>query len=113
MAKKKTFAKGIDAILGGSSQTATLDKKAKKENSDESLETPYNETENSTIDQTEPLKLTTKTTLRLEDELLDTVRALAYWERKSMTEVISDALRTYFKSVGEERIETAINAHKS
>ncbi len=95
--KKKSFAKGIDAILGGSSSSSVLEEEPKKE------ETPV---------ETEPPKMVTKVTLRLEDELLDTVRALAYWERTSMTDVVSEALKTHFKALGEERIESALSAHK-
>lgn len=95
--KKKSFAKGIDAILGGSAPTATIEQEPEKK--EEAIKPP-------------PSKMVTKVTLRLEDELIDVVKALAYWERTSMTEVISEALKTHFKSLGEERIETALSAHK-
>ena len=105
MAKRKSFSQGIDAILGGS-QASTAVAEDEPVAAEELTPEPAPEPD------TEPAKLVSKVTIRLEDELLDTVRALAFWERKTMTEVFSEALATHFKSLGEEHIEMALNSHK-
>jgi hypothetical protein len=40
----------------------------------------------------------TKVTIRINDQLLFQLKELAYWDRKTLTEIISDALTTHIKS---------------
>jgi len=46
-------------------------------------------------------------------ESLERVRAVAYWERRAIKDVVDDALTQFFESKGEEYIEIAVDAWRA
>lgn len=89
---KKNFSEGIESFLGGS----ILEKPQKK----------------IVKDQIEKIPLV-KTSFRTKKTLLDTIRALAYWERKKVRDVLEDCLQVYIDQQPESNIEQALENYKN
>jgi len=53
-----------------------------------------------------------RVTLYMPDEMLDKIRALAFWERKKIKDVICDGLGKYLASKGEEYVDTALEEYQ-
>lgn len=50
----------------------------------------------------------TRATFIVKEEMLEKVKALAYWDRVQMKEVINDALEVYFRKKGENFVREAL-----
>jgi hypothetical protein len=91
MAGRKNFAKGIEAFLGEQDRL----------------------NEKPTIQKLTRKNVETRTTFILEVELLELIKALAYWERKSLKQIVKSALKDYLDSKGGEYIKNALNNYRS
>jgi predicted DNA-binding protein len=90
---KKSFAKGIDAFLGvDKNNTSTPKEDSLKENIKE--------------------KQLIRTTLRIDPELITKLKALAYWNRQTATDLISKALNQFVESFEHEHLSLALNKYK-
>ena len=54
----------------------------------------------------------TRATFILKEDLLEKVKAIAYWDRQQIKTVISDALESYLDKKGEKYMQTALNEFK-
>lgn len=81
---KKNFKSGMDLLLQGSKNHIEAEKKAEK-----NLSQPYN----------------TKATYYFNAETLQSIKAIAYYDRITIGEVIDHALRKYVQTY--EQLETA------
>lgn len=110
MSKKKSFGRGIDAILGES----PISESPKRSEENVALMAPKKpeEVRPEKPAKPSPSPVTTKVTLRLSNELVEKIKALAYWERKSMTEVYIDAFDSHFDKLGSDHMEMAIDSYK-
>jgi hypothetical protein len=90
MAGRKNFAKGIEAFLG---------------EQDRSHEKPI-------VQKMTRKNVETRTTFILDIELLELVKALAYWERKPLKQIVKNALKDYLTSKGDQYIENALNDYR-
>jgi hypothetical protein len=94
---KKNFSKGIDSFFSPDSISTTQE----KESPEESVLPSKIENEK-------------RATFLIEIEQLDTLKALAYWERKIHKQVLKEALDKYFLHKGEEKMKEALeNYHKA
>jgi hypothetical protein len=89
---KKSFAKGIDAFLGVDEN----ENSTSEDNSNENLKD----------------KELVRTTFRIDPELIMQLKALAYWERQTTTNLISKALKQFVGSFEQEHLSVAINKYK-
>ena len=55
----------------------------------------------------------TRYTYRARRESLEKLRALAYFDRESVTDFIEKMCKTYFSQVGEEKIQEALQAYNT
>jgi hypothetical protein len=83
---KKNFGDGIDALFRGTKINTTKKDKIKSSVS--------------------------RTTILLDNELLTMVRALAYWERKSLRDFIAEALHLKISHMDSDTINTALNQYQ-
>ena len=90
--KRKSFGEGINAIFGSSEEEV-------EETSVETKSKPKKIERNKVIE--------TRTTLRLDVDILEDMRAVAYWERKPMKKVLSEALDAFFSEKGEKYMQDA------
>ena len=97
--KRKSFGSGIDAIFGA----ATADPEEKIVEEPVEKKTPEKVTKKAS-------SLETRTTLRLEVDVLEKMRAVAYWERKPMKKVLSEALEAYFVGKGDPYMKAAMDS---
>ncbi|MGK5593759.1 MAG: hypothetical protein ACSNEK_00175 [Parachlamydiaceae bacterium] len=81
---KKNFSKGIHAILGDD-EDSIRKPKASIKNDDTS----------------------SRTTIFLDTATHETLKAIAYWERRSLTSVIKESLQAYIENKGTKYIEEA------
>lgn len=105
---KKSF-RGVDAILGG------LDQNDPGISTLESLELNRSINNEKNKQPREEAKTTkgssdVRSTMIFNYDHLDSLRALAYWERKSMKMVLEDALSFYFGLKGEEYMNKALTS---
>lgn len=54
----------------------------------------------------------TRATFILKEDMLEKLKAIAYWDRKQIKSVISDALEEYFEKKGEKYMEIALKEFK-
>jgi hypothetical protein len=54
----------------------------------------------------------TRATFIIKEDLLEKVKAIAYWDRQQIKSVISDALESYLDKKGEKYMQTALNEFK-
>lgn len=87
---KKNFSQGIDAILGLGNHKSSSQSKS--------------------VDAQQDL---IRTTFRMEPDLMEQIKALAYWERLTTTQVISKALKQFLDSQEKKVLEEAIHQYKS
>lgn len=90
MAGRKNFAKGIEAFLG---------------EQDRLNEKPM-------IQKLTRKNMETRTTFILEVELLETVKALAYWERKPLKQIVKAALEEYLDLKDDSYLKNALNSYR-
>jgi hypothetical protein len=50
--------------------------------------------------------------VRLDQQIVHKVRAIAYWQRISQRELIEQALKKHFEDLGKQEIERAINEYE-
>jgi hypothetical protein len=86
---KKSFGNGIDAIFSGKKMKIHPLKTKKNKSSD------------------------IRTTIILESDLLEVVKALSYWERKSIRQIITEALNAKISSMDPDTIKTAVEKYQS
>lgn len=102
---KKSFKGGIDGLLGGDTKAASPNKKGTrgrpKTNFKEVTKTSQKGTKENE----------TRATFIVNEEVLEKVKALAYWERTSIKEVLAEALADHIKSKKSE-VTKAVNAYK-
>lgn len=103
---KKSF-RGVDAILGGIDQNdpgitrnGSINDRLHKEQGNKNHPRDETETSKGSSD--------VRSTMIFNAYHLDRLRALAYWERKSMKSVLEDALSSYFGLKGEDYVEKAL-----
>lgn len=53
------------------------------------------------------------TTFRIDVELMETIKAVAYWERKKIQDVLDDALRDYLTQIPKQELTKAKKAYSS
>ena len=53
------------------------------------------------------------TTFRIDVELMESIKAVAYWERKKIQDVLDDALRDYISQVPKPQLTKAKKAYSS
>lgn len=78
---KKSF-KGIEAILNGNPEKKAVPK------------------DNNGI---------IRTTFRLREDLIEQIKAIAYWERSTTTAIITDALQQFIASKGKNQLKEALD----
>lgn len=101
---KKDFKKGINALLGGSEKKPKPIEKPIPEPKE--VEAPV---ATATIERPKnPEKTEARTTFILDTELLERLKALAYWERLPAKAIVKDALEQYLSSKGETYVEKAV-----
>lgn len=69
---KKTFTTGIDSVLGSPAETPTPDKPTKPQSH--------------------------RATFIMDEADVEKIRAIAYWERRKVTAVANDMIKSYLKS---------------
>ena len=94
MAKKK-FSKGIDAVLGGVTQS--YDDSPKKKSLQD--------------DPPEKKQQTVRTTLIVDEEILNTIKAIAYWERKTVTALFTELMTDFINTHSKSYLKTALNGY--
>jgi hypothetical protein len=87
---KKDFKSGLDSLF----QNTVVEENV--ENSIKSVQTE------------KPIKTEIRATFILEENQLEILKAIAYWERKQIKEVLSEALESYFKSKNNDELEVAV-----
>lgn len=97
---KKNFSEGIDALLGN----------AKQKNPSVSKISQSKEKANS---KTKETKLKSRTTLVLEDDLIEKLKALALWERSTIQETFAKAAELYLNSKDEKLMEEALKLYRA
>lgn len=110
MAKLKDFSQGINAILGDPVHpvTKSLDTGNEASQKEQVIAIPKPRIE----EQPEPEGPEVRATLVISADLLEKTRALAYWERRSIKEVITEALTAYMAGQDEGHIDTAVKEYK-
>jgi|GEM_PF-4016539 len=53
------------------------------------------------------------TTFRIDVDLMETIKAVAYWERKKIQDVLDDALRTYMNEIPKQELTKARKAYST
>ena len=53
------------------------------------------------------------TTFRIDVDLMETIKAVAYWERKKIQDVLDDALRDYLTQIPKQELTKAKKAYSS
>ena len=91
---RKSFSNGIDAILGDTQK------------SDEHVNGERRHEKNS---QKHPT--VTRTSIFLEVDSYEQIKAIAFWERRPITSVIQEALDALIHSKGEKYVKDAVKAY--
>lgn len=102
---KKSFAEGIDVYFGESSQKKPNLKKKKAE--------VKKIKENPPIDIKEESPVVKRTTMFIEVDLLEKIKALAYWERTSIKGIVENAIKESLEKRGSQYINKAISNYKN
>lgn len=100
---KKSFTSGLDQLLTPSADTITFSE-PKKENVKEKPK-PEKKAE-------EKKQTTIKATFAVYTETMDTIHALAYYQRKELKSILEDAFSLYIKKAGESTVSEAIKLYK-
>ncbi|MCH2218393.1 MAG: hypothetical protein MK076_10050 [Flavobacteriales bacterium] len=87
---KKNFAEGIDAVLGGE----RLSYKTKKESM--------------RIEKKAIIQEEIKTSINMNANLLEKLRAVVYWERTTLKVELENAIKLYLSTKGDSAIENAL-----
>lgn len=101
---RKNFSSGIDAILGG--MDIVEEKSPIKK-----TQTPQKPSSHSTDDEITPIL--SKTTVYLNEETLEKIKALAFWERSHIKDVIQVALDNFLLTKDANVLENAIKDFNS
>ncbi len=99
---RKNFSKGIDSILGNRHEI--------KE------DTSHHQNTKSTavIDEPEVQakeEITTRTTIYLNPDVYEQIKAIAYWDRRSVTSIIQESLATFVESKGTKYVNEAVKKY--
>ncbi len=98
MAKRKDFSGGIDAIF---SNAARVEDEVKREPAPRKA----------------LKKKEARTTMRLDEEMMERAKAVAFWERKTLTCLITESLESLFlareSANGEQYVETALDTYRA
>jgi hypothetical protein len=100
---KKSFAKGIDALF--------IDTQTESEEESVISEPQKIETKKKEI--RESAKKEMRTSLNIEEELLNKLHALSYWERKSLKDVWREAAEMYIASRSSKQLNDALKNYQS
>ena len=92
---KKTFSKGIDAIFGDSYDQEKVQRNRRNHEIEE--------------DESTEKGIEARTTLVLEEDLMEKLKAMAFWERLKFKDVMKNAITLYLSSKGEKSIDEALN----
>ncbi len=87
---RKDFKSGLDSLLESTVEKPTVKKVGRPRTTSEE----------------------TRTTFILEENLLEKVRAVAWWERKPVKELVFDALTAHIDSKGKTAVNTAIREYR-
>ncbi|MFQ5729619.1 MAG: hypothetical protein ACE5GN_04600 [Waddliaceae bacterium] len=96
MKKKEMVGQGIKALLQHSGSIQEKEKKAVDNAKAEKYEEP-----------------TTRYTYFARRDSLEKIRALAYFDRECVYNVLEEACSAYFSKVGEEKIQEALDAYNA
>ena len=86
---KKAFGSGIDAIFNKNKTDKSVAETHKQKNQD------------------------IRTTVVLDSDLLEIVKAISYWERKSLRQIITESLNKKISSIDPKSLKTAIDNYKN
>lgn len=107
--KGKNFKSGLDSLLQNTRSEEDSDEASKKATRGR----PKTSTREITKTSQEGTKEgETRATFIIKEDLLEKVKALAYWDRQQIKSVISDALESYLDKKGEKYMQTALNEFK-
>ena len=102
MARSKEFGRGIAALFGENEEDNSLAADREKAPSQEALE------------EVEPEK---RATFIVRSDHIERLKAIAFWERKKIKEVLSDALEGYFKGLDKDGkdsyVKNAMDSYRS
>ncbi len=85
---KKEFSQGIDAILGNTTSVQEIQSPKKK-------------------------RSTARTTIIMDAGETEKLKALAFWERRSMREIAEEAFKQYFDKKDESHIAKALDCYRN
>ena len=105
---KKTFTGGINTLLGGSGT------KQEKPAQDEPVKPPEVKQEPTKTAQEKKPKYyrQPRATFLIDTDRVETLKAIAYWERKKIKDLIDEALKTFIDSRNPEDIQKALTEYK-
>ncbi|WP_051219317.1 hypothetical protein [Flavobacterium frigidarium] len=84
--EKKSFSNGLNSLLGDTNKPETVPAAAEpKENSKKAVQAP----------QADAKGIETRATFIVQEELLEKMRAIAYWDRMLIKDIINEALESY------------------
>ena len=107
--KGKNFKSGLDSLLQDTRSEEVPDEVAEKVTRGR----PKTSTREITKTSQEGTKEgETRATFIIKEDLLEKVKAIAYWDRQQIKSVISDALESYLDKKGEKYMQTALNEFK-
>lgn len=89
---RKNFAKGIDAILGDSEEASKT----------------YSEISSFKGNKKEKFL---RTSLYVDIETYEQLKALAYWDRRSLTSLVNEAFALYVESKGKKYVSDAVKKY--
>ena len=98
MAKGKNFAKS----LGSKKLTTLIPSQAETESSSQ-----LNEPAGQDLKKSKKTEETTVTTFRIKNDLLFSIKAIAYWDRKKIQDVLNGALESYLDTIPPASLKTA------
>lgn len=105
---KKTFAKGIDAILGGCEE---LEENEPKQTT-MSPKNIINEVQEADVELDQERPAEVRTTVLIEADIIEKIRAFAYWDRKLFKDIVNESMSKYIASKDPEDVQKAINSYR-
>lgn len=106
---KKTFAKGIDAILGGYEEPEEKESKQTIA-SQTSIVNEIQDTNHIDLEEERPAEV--RTTVLIEADIIEKIRAFAYWDRKLFKDIVNESMSKYIASKDPEDVQKAINSYR-
>ena len=103
---KKDFKGGLDSLLQDTREKKPVPKHVKRGRPRTNLKTITKSSQEGTVEGE------TRATFIVGEELLEKIKAVAYWERKMIKEVISEALIGYLAEKGEGFLNKVIEEYK-